>query len=159
MQQRLSGRLKNALFGNADRISGGFLVIVSGIAVTQAVHLPFGSVRAPDAGFFPQCLSILLLIFGGGIFLRSLVAPAESAPIDSRPWQVVIAAAALIAYAIALNKVGYVLATIAIMLLIMRGLGGMTWTRALLIAVPSVVVSYLGFIELGVPLPQGLLPF
>jgi len=54
---------------------------------------------------------------------------------------------------------GFVLSTIAIMLLVMRGLGGMKWTQAVLIAVLSVGLSYAGFLQLGVPLPRGPLPF
>ena len=37
--------------------------------------------------------------------------------------------------------------------------GGMSWKQALLIAVPSVALSYCGFVQLGVPLPRGPLPF
>ena len=66
---------------------------------------------------------------------------------------------AFVVYALVLNKAGFVLATIAIMLLVMRGLGGMSWKQALLIAVPSVVFSYVAFVQLGVPLPRGPLPF
>ena len=71
----------------------------------------------------------------------------------------VIAAAAFVLYALVLNKVGFVLATTAVMLLVTRSLGGMSWKQALLIAVPSVVLSYCGFVQLGVPLPRGPLPF
>jgi hypothetical protein len=71
----------------------------------------------------------------------------------------VTAAAAFVIYALVLNKVGFVLATTVIMLLVMRVLGGMPWIQAIAIAVPSVLLSYLGFVELGVPLPRGPLPF
>lgn len=142
-----------------DRISGGFLIILACIAIYVARDLPFGSLRKPEAGFFPLSLSVLLLVFGAVITINSFRREAKEFDFSARSWYVVIASAAFILYAISLEKVGYILATSAIMLLVLRGLGGMRWVRALLIAIPSVLVSYVAFVKLGVPLPQGLLPF
>jgi putative tricarboxylic transport membrane protein len=142
-----------------DRISGGLLMIVACVAIFEASHLPFGSVRAPDAGFFPLSLSILLLIFAIGIVLNSLMIKPQRMEFSSRSWYVVIGALAFIVYAVSMVKVGFVVATTVIMLIFMRGLGGMSWLRALLIAVPSVICSYFVFVQLGVPLPRGGLPF
>ena len=142
-----------------DLISGGVLVALALVALFDAWKLPFGSLRAPDAGFFPLSLSALLLLFGAGIVVGAFFSHAEPARFSARSWQVAIAAAAFILYARVLNRAGFLLATIGIMLLVMRGLGGMTWKLALLIAVPSVVLSYAAFIQLGVPLPRGPLPF
>jgi putative tricarboxylic transport membrane protein len=144
---------------NPDRISGGLLVIIACIAIFEASSLPFGSVRAPDAGFFPLSLSILLLIFAIGIVLNSFMSNPQRTDFSARSWYVVIAALAFVIYAVSLEKAGFVLATVIIMLIFMRGLGGMTWTRALLIAIPSVLLSYFAFVQLGVPLPRGPLPF
>jgi hypothetical protein len=49
--------------------------------------------------------------------------------------------------------------TLLILLLLMRGLGGLNWIPSLLIAIPSVALSYLAFVQLGVPLPRGIMPF
>ena len=62
-------------------------------------------------------------------------------------------------YAFAIGKAGFVLATTAILLLLMRGFGGVSWTRSLLLAVFMVLVTYITFVQLGVPLPSGPLPF
>jgi hypothetical protein len=145
--------------GHPDLVSGGVVVAFALIALYDAWRLPFGSVRAPDAGFFPLSLSALLLLFGAGIVVGAFLNPAERAQFSARSWQVAIAAAAFILYALVLNKAGFVLATTGIMLLVMRGLGRMSWKQALLIAVPAVVLSYAAFVELGVPLPRGPLPF
>jgi putative tricarboxylic transport membrane protein len=147
------------LYKHPDRVSGAVLMVVASVAIFEASQLPFGTIRAPDAGFFPLSLSSMLFFFAFGIFLNSFIRASEPAEFDSRSWYVVIAAAAFIVYALVLGKVGFVLATIAIMLLVMRVLGGMSWWRAIAIAVPSVLLSYVGFVQLGVPLPQGPLPF
>lgn len=159
MIEKTVTRLHQAVLKHPDRLSGLVVMLIAVIAIIEAMPLPFGSLRAPGAGFFPQSLSVLLLIFGGGIVLRSLGGSAERIGFDSRSWLVGAAAVGFIAYALILPFAGFVLATIGIMLLVMRGLSGMPWRQALLIAVLSVVISYIGFSELGVPLPRGPLPF
>ena len=150
---------KWSLISHPDRTSGGLLVILASVAILEAWDLPFGTLRKPDAGFFPLSLSILLLIFALGIIFNSFTTKPEQTGFSARSWYVLIAALAFIIYAVSLEKVGFVLATTAIMLLMMRGLGGMRWTKALIIAVPSILISYLAFVQLGVPLPRGPLPF
>jgi len=116
-------------------------------------------VRAPDAGFFPLCLSALLLVAGSAIVLRSFTTTPEPLQFASQTWYVLVAAFTFVLYAFTVQTVGFVISTIAALLVFMRGLGGMSWTRAVIISVPAVAVSYLGFVELGVPLPRGFLPF
>jgi hypothetical protein len=129
-------RVSRLVVDHPDRLSGTLILFLAAFAWLESFHLPFGSIRGPDAGFFPQVLSILL-------FLTSIA----------------ILAIVLVAYALVLPSAGFVLATAAVMLLIMRGLVKMRWARALLISIPTVVISYLAFVKLGVPLPQGPLPF
>ena len=142
-----------------DRLSGAVLVVVAIGALFEASGLPFGSLRQPDLGFFPKSLASLLLLFGVGIALNPYVSNSGSARFNSESWQIPIAASAFVLYALMLAKVGFVLATSAVMLLVMRGLGGMSLKQALLIAVPSVVATYIAFVQLGVPLPRGPLPY
>ena len=147
------------IFGHPDRLSGAVLSLLAIVALIEAAPLPYGTVRAPDAGFFPKTLAVLLLFFSLGIFFNSFLSKAHSLQFTSRSWQVAIAATAFIAYAVVLQKVGFVIATVALMLLVMRGLGGMSWKQSLLITVPSVILSYIAFVQLGVPLPRGPLPY
>jgi hypothetical protein len=143
----------------ADHVSGITIMLVAIFCIFESWHLPFGSVSAPDAGFFPRCLSVLLLLFGAGITLNAFM--WATAPVDFhvQTWYVGIAAAAFVAYAFSIQHVGYLICTLVILVLLMRGLCGMSWMRSLVIAIPSVVVSYLAFSKLGVPLPTGILPF
>lgn len=159
MAERLLTRLTRTWISQRDRLSGALLTLVAVVALFEAAPLPFGTARAPDAGFFPKSLSALLLFFGLGIFFSSFINKSEPAEFTSRSWQVALMAAAFILYAVVMTKAGFVLATIALMLLVMRGIGGMSWTKALLISIPSVIVSYLAFVQLGVPLPRGPLPY
>lgn len=159
MTDKILTRLNRSIFGHPDRLSGSVLMVVAAVALVDAYNLPFGSLRHPDSGFFPKSLSVLLFVFALAIVVSSFLKNVEPAEFSSRSWLVAIAAAAFIAYALVLPVAGFVLSTIAIMLLVMRGLGGMKWTQAVLIAVLSVGLSYAGFLQLGVPLPRGPLPF
>jgi len=155
----LSNSRIGRLFGHPDRLSGAVLSLLAVVALIEAASLPYGTVRAPDAGFFPKTLAALLLFFGLGIVFNSFLTKAHAVQFTTRSWQVAIAAAAFIAYALVLQKAGFVIATIALMLLVMRGLGGMSWKQSLLITVPGVMLSYIAFVQLGVPLPRGPLPY
>jgi putative tricarboxylic transport membrane protein len=143
----------------ADRMSGAVIMLAAMFCIFESWHLPFGSVSAPDAGFFPRCLSVLLLVFGAGITLNAFMSATEPVDFHAQTWYVVIAAAAFIVYAFSIQHVGYLICTLVILVLLMRGLCGMSWMRSLVIAVPGVVLSYLAFSKLGVPLPTGILPF
>jgi hypothetical protein len=129
------------LFGHPDRLSGAVLSLLAVVALIEAAPLPYGTVRAPDAGFFPKTLAALLLFFGLGIFFNSFLTKAPAVQFTTRSWQVAIAAAAFIAYALVLQRAGFIIATIALMLLVMRGLGGMSWKQSLLITIPGVMLS------------------
>lgn len=152
-------RVSRPILSHPDRLSGSLLLIVATLACLKAFRYPFGSIRAPDAGFFPQVLSVLLFLTSVAILAHSFSREVQPAEFNRRSWLVPVAAGILIVYALVLPSVGFVLATTIIMLLIMRGLVKTPWSRALLISVPTVLLSYLAFVQLCVPLPRGPLPF
>lgn len=141
---------------NPDRAGGVALAAVGGFLLYQASHLPFGSLRAPDAGFFPITLTGMLCLAGLWIFARSFRVEAASLDFTSRSWAVVGATAALFLYGACVERVGFLLSTTLMLLLLMKVFGGIGWGKSLLITVPMVGLTYLGFIELGVPLPRGI---
>ena len=124
------------LSSRPDRLSGSVLILAGGFAIFEALRLPFGTLRAPDAGFFPLCLSVLLLVAGAAIVLRSYTAAPEPLQFTPQTWYVLVAAITFVVYAFTVQTVGFIISTIAALLLLMRGLGGMSWTRAVIIGVP-----------------------
>lgn len=120
-------------------------------------HLPFGTLSAPDAGFFPRSLATGLLLAGVVIFVRAFNAAPDVLDFTKRSWGVAMAIAMLLLYGVLLERLGFLICTVGILFVLMKVYGGMGWKLSLLIALPSVAVTYLGFLELGVPLPAGLL--
>ena len=146
---------------NADRVSGVALFLFALAAGWEAQKLPFGTVNAPDSGFFPLSLAVMLAILSALIvFARQPQAARATAPPSWRgAGRVALLVAALVAYLTMLNQVGYLLASALVMLLHLRGLERVRWGESLAITLLSVAATYLLFRRLGVPLPAGILPF
>jgi hypothetical protein len=113
----------------------------------------------PDAGFFPLSLSAMLLVCGVVLFARSFRSAPEGLDFSRRTWLVILAAVAFILYALLLERVGFVICTVAVLFLLTRAYGQLSWTVSALLSVVSVIAVYFIFIQLGVPLPRGPLPF
>ncbi len=145
------------LADNSDRVCGIVAAVTAVFLYLNATNLPFGTVGAPDSGFFPKSLSAILAILGLGMLLRPRSAKHERADFTLRSWAVPLAAIVLLAYAALLDKAGFVLSTITVLFLLMTAYGRLRWVVALAFSVSAVTVCYVGFTELGVPLPQGVL--
>jgi hypothetical protein len=142
---------------NSDRICGIVATSVAIFLYLNATDLPFGTVSAPDAGFFPKSLSAILAVLGLGMTVQSRTERHQRAGFTLRSWAVPLAALVLLAYAALLNRVGFVLCTISVLFLLMTAFGRLRWIVAFAISVSAVTICYLGFTELGVLLPQGVL--
>jgi hypothetical protein len=151
--------LANATKFHPDRCSGIALALLGTCLIYVASPLPIGSLKAPDSGFFPVILATLLILFGLGLLALSFVNEGFPLEFTSRSWGVAICAACLIAYALLIDRVGFLICTSAILILLMRIYGGMKWRFCLMVTLPLVLVAYVGFNELGVPLPHGVLSF
>ena len=140
-----------------DRICGIAVTAVAVFLYKSAAGLPFGSLSAPDAGFFPKSLSVILALLGIGLLLKPQPTEQVHSTFSLRSSTVPIAAAALLAYAAFLDKIGFIIGTAALLFLLMTAYGRLRWVVALAVSVFAVTICYFGFTELGVPLPQGML--
>ncbi len=146
---------------SADRWSGGVLFLLGLGVGWEAWRLPFGTVRTPDSGFFPLILALALLVFSAIVMLATWAPGAAPDPLPSAHGlvRVVVTVAALAGYALLVERLGYLLATGLVALLLLRGIERVSWLATLGVTLGSVLGSYLLFRRLGVPLPSGLLPF
>jgi hypothetical protein len=139
-----------------DRISGAVLCIAGTFFLLASSHLPFGTLSVPDSGFFPRSLAAALLLAGVVIFVRAFNTRPEMPGFSKRTLGVAMAIAMLFLYGALLERLGFLICTIAILFVLMKFYGGLGWKLSALIALPSVVATYLGFLELGVALPSGV---
>jgi putative tricarboxylic transport membrane protein len=137
------------------------LLLLAVCAWLAAGGLPFGTLHRPGAGFFPRSLAVLIGSLALLLVLRSVIgAPARVAP----PWpdrggvrRVGLMLAALLAYAVALEPVGYLLTTAGTFLILLRWVSARSWPTAVAGAMLAAGGTYLLFARwLMVSLPDGL---
>jgi putative tricarboxylic transport membrane protein len=138
------------------RVACALLLFLGLTALYAASRLTFGAARQPETGFFPTIVALALVLFSA---LAVAERPEALAPIEkggaARAWIVVGATAA---YAILVQPVGFLVATTALLLLLLRGIGKVSWTYSIMGSVVAALVCYELFTRLGMPLPAGLLP-
>ncbi len=66
----------------ADHVAGTFFVTFGVLVIALSGDLPFGTLSFPGAGFLPDILAVLTIIFGLVLLLRA----AESKPFATLSW-------------------------------------------------------------------------
>lgn len=132
----------------------------------QAFQLPMGEMREPGAGFFPLLIAVvtgLLAVLALTQALKEKPQPHRGKANSVEPfrwWNLGIIVAALTAYALTLQKVGFLINTFLLMLLLVKVIEPQSWTKSLLAALITAVVSELFFnVLLSAQIPRGILGF
>ena len=118
--------------------------------------------RVPQTGFFPTVLAILLLILAAILFGQGFVGAEPGRGPDkilAEGWsRIGLTLAAMIAFALVLESLGFLLSTFFLMILLLRAIESQRWSKVVVVAVLTAIASYaiFGWI-LGIPLPGGLL--
>lgn len=131
----------------------------------ESIHIGIGGFRNPDAGLFPLLTAVLLGIFSLLLFFDSLLRPGDRAneaqPFWTREarWKnILLTLAALLVYALVLEKVGYLLVTFAFILFLFRVIEPQRWPVAILGAILTAGVSDAIFnVWLQTQLPDGVI--
>jgi putative tricarboxylic transport membrane protein len=144
----------------AERWAAAALTIFGVVAVQQAWRLPFGAVTRPAAGFFPLCLAVALTVVAAAVWVRALRGDpdvvAAAAPARGGLARAAATLATLLAYAVALEPVGFGVATFVLIVVLLRAVEPQRWPVALGGAVLAVLASHVLFrVWLGVRLPVG----
>lgn len=141
------------------RASVVFFALGVGICL-EANRLGFGSVLAPEPGFFPWLGGLALTGLSLGLLGQAwrgrggITSPTVE---WSRP---AILLAALVVYVPLLEPLGYPVATVALCVVALRILGTRRWSVALGVSLAIVLGSFVLFRRgLGVELPAGVLTF
>lgn len=125
--------------------------------ITLSLQLPLGTPLEPMPGFVPLivcsfllCVSVVQLV----VAIRSTDLIAEElGEAWQRPAALIVG---LLTYSLALDYAGYIIATFALSLLIMRILEPDAWVKPIVISLGLTIFSYLLFDRLlDVNLPEG----
>ena len=140
-----------------DRAAALVLLLFAVGGTLEASRLVIGDPGHPGPGFFPLCLALAL----GVVALALLLAPARPprpavATGDLRPSKAALALVASVAYAFALEPVGFVLTTAAFLLFLLKGIDNRGWRSSLVIALAAAIACHVVFkVWLAVQLPAG----
>jgi putative tricarboxylic transport membrane protein len=142
-------------------LTASLLFLALGVGVClEANRLGFGSVVAPQPGFFPWIGGVMLAVLSLGLFFRAAgtVANAASAPAQWRRPALLLAA--LVLYVPLLEPLGYPLTTTALCVVALRILRTRRWSvtigASLVLALATFFLFHRG---LGVELPTGTVFF
>ena len=142
----------------SDIGSSVFFMAMGGFLAWQSVGLSIGTIHVPGPGFFPFCLSLILIGIALIIFFQALTKEDQPAEKGLKRHRVVIALAAIIVYALIMEPVGYLISTFLLILLLLRIMVKKAWWFVPGVAFVITVVSYLLFrVWLQVLLPDGIL--
>ncbi|MDA8125644.1 MAG: tripartite tricarboxylate transporter TctB family protein [Deltaproteobacteria bacterium] len=146
-----------------DIISGAGWLCLAVFVFIVSLDLGIGALQSPGPGFILFCGS-LGLAFLAGVLILTGARQKGRLPLphfwkDGHCGHVAMVAAALIVYSLLLTTLGYVLATLGLMVLLFA-LGKMKPWAVILGSLLAVFLSYgLFHYLLKTPLPQGLLAF
>ena len=144
----------------ADHIAGAFFVAVGLLVVALSGDLPFGQLSMPGAGFLPRIVAILIVVFGGSLFLRARESPAFTEIVwdDGRhALQVIVITAVAISLYVVL---GFIITMILMMIGLTIVIERKNPLRAGAYSAGVVLVTYVTFAHvLKSPLPPGVLGY
>jgi putative tricarboxylic transport membrane protein len=147
----------------SDLVPIVFWIVLSLFFMSFSLILGLGGFHNPGPGLFPFLVSACLFL----VVLYLLLSHLKTRVILRRPESmlfgqryaadVCFVLAALLGYALALESVGYII-TSALLLGLLFGLKNRTrWKLIIILSVLTTLVSYFGFVALGVRFPAGIL--
>jgi uncharacterized membrane protein len=145
-----------------------FWILFSVVMSREAFRLPMGEMRDPGAGFFPLLIGVLTGLLAVIALVQAFRTKREqrdgsqaSHPEEPfRWWSLVIIVAALGAYALTLQEIGFLVNTLWFMLLLVKVIEPQSWAKSLIAALITAVVSELFFnVLLQAQIPKGILGF
>lgn len=139
-----------------DRVSGTVLALFALAVIWESRNLPLGTFRVPGPAYMPVVLALILLIFA----LMVATTGGRSQRLQSVgwvEWRHAVAILAMCAFAaLALERIGYRLTVLAMLLFIVKAAEKRSWVLAATFALAMAFGSfYLFHTILRVPLPRG----
>jgi len=142
-----------------DRLLGLGAVLLAIAVILTSWGYGVGTLRIPGAGFWPFYIALTMLALGTILIVRPAPDAGGQDQSASRWGRLGIAFLTLLFYVVALEPLGYLVATAVLLVAQLRWVEDRPWRGSVVIAVTSAVVSLVVFRTLlKVPLPVGILP-
>lgn len=145
----------------AKLISAVCLIIIAGITCVASTRLDLGSLWNPGPGLFPFLLACATGVLSFVIMAKEVVgkkkpdSTEQATTATRRVKKVFCVLAAIVAYGLLLEKLGYLFTTFLVFGLLLRVVESQRWPTVVIVAAATTVGSYILFsIALNIPLPR-----
>jgi hypothetical protein len=141
-----------------DFWAGVLFVAAGAAAIVLALRHPFGTTAAMGPGYFPTVLGSILVLLGlvvAGRSLRPGKALASLGAVRARP--VVLVLASIVAFAVALPRLGLVAASVLVVAVSRTASPGFRWVEVLVFAAALTLFCTAVFVW-GLKMPMPLWP-
>ena len=141
-----------------------FWLLFSITTCVEAYRLKLGTLQEPGPGFFPFGAGFIMLILSLAALLKS-VARKQKVGETSRQetfrwWNIVIILAAITAYALSLEKIGFLINSFLFMCLLLKVVEPQTWKTAIIGGLITTLAANLVFnVVFRSQIPKGILGF
>jgi len=142
-----------------DRILGLGALLLAAFVGAASWRFGLGLTVSPGPGFWPFLVALCIAGLGAALALRPNAAFRAPSGDDSRWRSLWIALGTLGFFVLALEPLGYPVATSLLLLVQFRWVEGRPWRMSLYAAMTAAIVSFVIFrLLLKVPLPAGIVP-
>ena len=150
----------------ADRVSSLCWLAFGLLCLYGSVLLGLGTMREPGPGFFPFLAGCFFTLLALIVFVRSLVPGRGFQARISSLWKGAIwhrplaVGLLMTGYILALERIGFLLTSLMVLLIMLRAVEKFPWWKAILISIISSGCTFLLFnVLLKTTLPTGIFGF
>jgi hypothetical protein len=150
----------------ADRVSSLCWLAFGLLCIYGSVLLGLGTLREPGTGFFPLMAGSFFTLLALVVFVRSLIPRRGFQARISSLWKGTIwhrplaVGVLMTSYILALERIGFLLTSLVVLLIMLRAVEKFPWWKAILISIISSASTFFLFhVLLRAPLPIGILGF
>ncbi len=149
----------------AERVSSLFWLAFGLLCIYGSINLGLGTIHEPGSGFLPFLASCFICLMALVVLLQTLFAQRPMDKISSlwkeTSWRRPLAIAIiLVGYIFSLERLGFLLTSMAILFLMFKGVEKLSWLKATVISVTVSLGAFLLFTKiLKATLPRGFLGF
>lgn len=141
-----------------------FWLLFSIITIHQASRLKMGELNQPGPGFFPLGVGLVMGVLSLVAFFQSIRKQEKgtetASPEPIRWWNIIVILGALIAYALSLEKIGFLINTFLLISLFLKVVEPQPWKTAVLGGFITAIASELVFnVILRAQIPSGIFGF
>lgn len=144
-----------------DQISSGVMGVFGLLVSYGAYGLGYGGMRNPGPGFFPFWAGVFLFLISAYLFVKATLSKqslSHESPWTGLRWKMLASiTGSLFVYILLFNRLGFVIATFCLMVVLFKLEKTQTWRASILISAVTVGVAHIIFsVWLNLYFPKGI---